>query len=66
MSAISDLYAVILPCIMTRHLRLPGQQRLALYAIFCLGLLAVAASGVRTYWMVSALVQSLKYQLTLH
>lgn len=51
LSIISDLYSIILPCMMTRHLLLPPTQRLALYIIFSLGLLAVAASSVRTYWL---------------
>ncbi|KAI5362166.1 hypothetical protein Slin15195_G058170 [Septoria linicola] len=51
MAIVSDLYSVFLPCMMTRHLQLPTAQKLGLYIIFSLGLLAVAASGVRTYWL---------------
>ncbi|PPJ54996.1 hypothetical protein CBER1_05626 [Cercospora berteroae] len=51
MSIISDLYSVILPCLMTRHLLLPKVQKLGLFFVFSLGLLAVVASSVRTYWL---------------
>ncbi|KAM3417077.1 hypothetical protein BST61_g8653 [Cercospora zeina] len=51
MSVVSDLYSVILPCLMTRHLRLPTAQRVGLLLVFSLGLLAVLASSVRTYWL---------------
>lgn len=50
-AVISDLYAVALPCLMTRHFELPGRQKIALNLIFCMGLLVVAASGVRTYFL---------------
>lgn len=46
MAAVSDLYAVALPCIMMRNLQIPRMQKLALNGIFSLGLLVVAASGV--------------------
>ncbi|KAF7186131.1 hypothetical protein HII31_12546 [Pseudocercospora fuligena] len=51
MAAVSDLYSVALPCIMTRHLQIPRLQKIALYIIFSLALLVVACSGVRTYYM---------------
>lgn len=47
----SDLYSVVLPCAMTRNLQIPRLQKVALYVIFSLGLLAVAASCVRTYYL---------------
>lgn len=47
----SDLYSVALPCIMTRHFGLPAAQKVALYVIFCLGLLVVGASAVRTFYL---------------
>jgi hypothetical protein len=47
----SDLYAVALPCLMTRHFDLPRRQKIALNMVFCLGLLVVGASGVRTYYL---------------
>lgn len=50
-AALSDLYAVALPCLMTRHFDLPRRQKVALNLIFSLGLLAVGASGVRTYYL---------------
>lgn len=49
----SDLYAVALPCIITWHFSVPKAQKIALNIIFCLGLLVVAASGVRTYYLMS-------------
>jgi hypothetical protein len=51
-AAISDVYAVALPCIITWHHDVPRRQRIALNAIFSLGLVIVAASGVRTYWLI--------------
>jgi hypothetical protein len=51
--AVSDLYAVALPCIITWHHAVPKRQRIALNGIFCLGLVVVAASGVRTYYLMS-------------
>ncbi|KAM0689949.1 hypothetical protein Q7P36_008716 [Cladosporium allicinum] len=51
-AAISDLYAVALPCIITWHHSVPRRQRIALNAIFCLGFVVVGASGVRTYWLI--------------
>ena len=50
-AALSDLYAVALPCLMTRHFDLPKRQKVALNVIFCLGLVVVGASGVRTYFL---------------
>lgn len=53
-AAVSDLYAVVLPCVLTWRLTIPPRQKIALNVIFCLGLVVVAASGVRTYWLISA------------
>ena len=50
-AAISDLYSVVLPCGMTYHFDLPTRQKVALNLIFCMGLLVVASSGVRTYFL---------------
>ncbi|KAK0895909.1 hypothetical protein LTR91_021684 [Friedmanniomyces endolithicus] len=47
---ISDVYAVVLPCLMTRHFDLATGQKVALNIIFSLGLLVVAASAARTYY----------------
>jgi len=54
-AAASDLYSVALPCIITWHFSVPRAQKIALNIIFCLGLLVVAASGVRTYYLMSEL-----------
>lgn len=50
-AAASDLYSVILPLIMTKQVGLPRPQRIALNALFSLGLLVVGASAVRTYYL---------------
>jgi hypothetical protein len=54
-AATSDLYSVALPCIITWHFSVPRAQKIALNIIFSLGLLVVAASGVRTYYLMSKL-----------
>lgn len=53
-AAASDLYAVALPCMITWHFSVPKAQKIALNVIFCLGLLVVAASGVRTYYLMGS------------
>lgn len=60
-AAISDVYAVALPCILTWQLSsVPKRQKIALFGIFSLGLVVVAASGVRTYWLIR---ESILYRL---
>jgi hypothetical protein len=55
-AAISDVYSVALPCILTWQLNsVPKAQKIALFGIFSLGLVVVAASGVRTYWLIGML-----------
>ena len=44
----SDLYSVLLPCLMCRNLSMPFWQKVALYGLFCTGFLVAAAAGVRT------------------
>jgi hypothetical protein len=51
MSVASDLYSVLLPCIMLRKFEAPKRQKIALNVIFSLGLIAVAAGSVRTYYL---------------
>lgn len=51
MAVISDLYAVVLPCMMMRSIQISRVQRLALYGIFSMGLVVVGASCVRTYYL---------------
>lgn len=51
MSVASDLYSVLLPCIMLYKFDAPRRQKIALNVIFCLGLLVVAAGSVRTYYL---------------
>lgn len=63
-AAISDVYAVALPCILTWQLSsVPKRQKIALFGIFSLGLVVVAASGVRTYWLIR---ESNLHQLQTH
>ncbi|KAK5125205.1 hypothetical protein LTR85_000881 [Meristemomyces frigidus] len=50
-AAISDLYSVVLPCVMTRHFAVSRPQKVALNVIFSLGILVAAASAVRTYYL---------------
>ncbi|KAK3115282.1 hypothetical protein LTR53_005553 [Teratosphaeriaceae sp. CCFEE 6253] len=50
-AVISDVYSVVLPCLMTRHFSLAAGQKLALNIIFSLGILVVAASAARTYYL---------------
>ena len=52
-AAVSDVYAVALPCIITWHYAVPRRQKIALNVIFSLGLIVVIASCVRTYWLMS-------------
>ncbi|KAK5688118.1 hypothetical protein LTS10_000096 [Elasticomyces elasticus] len=47
---LSDIYAVVLPMLMTRHFELPARQKWALKGLFALGALVVGASGARTYY----------------
>lgn len=47
-----DLYAVGLPWAMTWKLQMPRRQKIALNAVFSLGLVVVAACGVRTYYTI--------------
>jgi hypothetical protein len=52
-AAISDVYSVVLPCILTWKLKsVPKAQKIALFGIFSLGLVIVGVSGVRTYWLI--------------
>lgn len=52
-AAISDVYSVALPCILTWQLTsVPKGQKIALFGIFSLGLVVVGVSGVRTYWLI--------------
>jgi hypothetical protein len=52
-AVLGDCYAVALPCVLTWKLQMPRRQKIALNVIFCLGLVVVAAGGVRTYWHTS-------------
>jgi hypothetical protein len=52
-AGLSDLYAVALPCIITWHYSVPKAKRIALNIVFSFGLIVVAASGARTYYLFS-------------
>ncbi|KAK0860264.1 hypothetical protein LTS02_008590 [Friedmanniomyces endolithicus] len=51
LSVFSDLYTVVLPMGMLRHFEASKRQKLALNAVFSLGLIIVAAGCVRTYYI---------------
>ncbi|RMY17210.1 hypothetical protein D0866_13532 [Hortaea werneckii] len=50
-ACITDVYSVALPLLMTRNLKIPGPQKIALNLIFSAALLVVVASAVRTYYL---------------
>lgn len=50
-SLLGDFYATLLPCILTFNLDLPRRQKLALYPLFWLGFLVMAAGIMRTYFL---------------
>jgi hypothetical protein len=51
LSIASDLWSVLLPCLMLRNFDAPRRQKVALNFIFSLGLLVVAAGSARTYYL---------------
>lgn len=51
LGALTDLYTVLLPCIMLWNLDTPRRQKIALNFLFSLGLLVAAAGAVRTYYL---------------
>ena len=51
MSVVSDLYSVILPMGMLRHFNTDRRKKIALNAVFSLGLLVVGAGVARTYYL---------------
>ncbi|KAK3075912.1 hypothetical protein LTR53_000341 [Teratosphaeriaceae sp. CCFEE 6253] len=51
LSVFSDFYSVVLPMGMLRHFEAPKRQKMALNAVFSLGLLVVAAGCARTYYI---------------
>ncbi|KAK3110209.1 hypothetical protein LTR53_015732 [Teratosphaeriaceae sp. CCFEE 6253] len=51
LSVFSDFYSVVLPMAMLRHFEAPKRQKMALNAVFSLGLLVVAAGCARTYYI---------------
>ena len=48
LSVFGDFYSTVLPLLLIRFLDLPARQKAALYALFCLGFLVVAAGIIRT------------------
>ncbi|KAK5278708.1 hypothetical protein LTR20_000916 [Exophiala xenobiotica] len=48
LSVLGDFYSTLLPLILVYHLDLPARQKIALYLLFALGFMAVAAGIVRT------------------
>lgn len=51
LSVVSDFYSVLLPMAMTRHFDIDRRKKIALNAVFSLGLLVVAAGAIRTYFL---------------
>jgi hypothetical protein len=51
LSVVSDLYSVFLPMGMLYRVEIERKRRIALYAVFSLGLLVVAAGSVRTFYL---------------
>jgi hypothetical protein len=51
MGVLGDFYATLIPCVLIPKLNLPRRQKLALYSLFLLGFLVVAAGIVRTYFI---------------
>ncbi|OQU95387.1 hypothetical protein CLAIMM_01604 [Cladophialophora immunda] len=54
-SVAGDFYSTLLPLILVYYLELPRRQKIALYALFALGFMAVAAGLVRTVLMYNLL-----------
>ncbi|OJD11037.1 hypothetical protein ACJ73_09626 [Blastomyces percursus] len=57
-NAALDLLTMLVPIPITWQLQLPIRQRLAVIAIFCLGAIVVAASCVKTGYIVTAMGES--------
>ena len=51
LSVVSDLYSVVLPMAMMWHFEMDKRKKIALNAIFSLGLIVVGAGAARTYYL---------------
>lgn len=51
LSVVTDFYSVLLPFLMLWNFEAPRRQKIALNALFSLGLLIVACGSVRTYYL---------------
>lgn len=51
LSVLGDFYSTLIPCVLILRLNLPRRQKLALYSLFLLGFLVVAAGIVRTIYI---------------
>ncbi|KAK3067958.1 hypothetical protein LTR53_014829 [Teratosphaeriaceae sp. CCFEE 6253] len=49
LSIVSDLYSIVLPCLMLQGLEMPRRQKVTLNAIFAIGLVTVGAAAGRTH-----------------
>lgn len=49
-SVVTDLYAVLLPCLMLRNFDAPRRRKIALNVVFAFGLIVVVAGSVRTFY----------------
>lgn len=57
-SLVQDVIAAVLPMTLFWHLKIPMRQKLALGAIFAVGLFACGADGVRLYYLHVLLYES--------
>lgn len=49
-SCVADLILTLIPIGVIHNMQLPAPQKLALWALFCLGLTSTAAAAIRAYW----------------
>lgn len=49
LSVVSDLYAVVLPCLMLQRLHISRRQKIGLNAVFAISLVSAGAGAGRTY-----------------
>lgn len=52
LSAVGDIYAIIIPEIVVARLKLPRGRKIVLYAIFGAGAVVVVAASVRTAYFI--------------
>lgn len=50
LSVFSDIYAIVLPCLMVQGLDMTRRQKIGLNAVFATGIFMVAGGGMRTWY----------------